>query len=160
MSYYEWLLVDVVQVQGQQVVLAAHVHAVVVLVHAQDPVVWRVEQEGEVVGGAGGPQLCRGKKGPERTLKKQKAALYLSCFQSCKLTKPLPKMERFSKWGRLNWSEICPESCVWPAGRRPLFAKCNGNTFLLKWYIPRFLSPNKTWPQHIQKPVPCTALMK
>ena len=37
--YNERRLVDVVQVQGQDVVLAAHVHAVVVFIHAQNPVV-------------------------------------------------------------------------------------------------------------------------
>jgi len=57
-SYNMRLLVDVVEVQGQDVVLAAHVHAVVVLVHAQDPVVGRVEDVGEVMSGTGGSQLC------------------------------------------------------------------------------------------------------
>lgn len=52
--YYERLLVDVVQIQRKDVVLAAHVHAIVVLVHAEDPVVGGVEQEGEVVSRAGG----------------------------------------------------------------------------------------------------------
>lgn len=57
-AYDERLLVDVVQVQREDVVLAAHVHAVVVLVHQQDAVVGGVEQEGEVVSRAGGLQLC------------------------------------------------------------------------------------------------------
>lgn len=52
--YYERLLVDVVQIQRKDVVLAAHVHAIVVLVHAEDPIVGGVEQEGEVVSRAGG----------------------------------------------------------------------------------------------------------
>lgn len=56
--YNEGLAVDVVQVQGQHVVLAAHVHAVVVLVLEQDPVVSGVEQEVEEVGSACGLQLC------------------------------------------------------------------------------------------------------
>ena len=62
MSYYERLLVDVVQVQGQDVVLAAHVHAVVVLIHAQDPVVRGVQQVGEMLGSASGRQLCKVKE--------------------------------------------------------------------------------------------------
>lgn len=57
-SYNERLLIDVVQVQREDVVLAAHVHAVVVLVHEEDAVVGGVQQEGEVVSGAGGLQLC------------------------------------------------------------------------------------------------------
>lgn len=57
-SYDERLLVDVVQVQREDVVLAAHVHAVVVLVHQEDAVVGGVEQEGEVVSRASGLQLC------------------------------------------------------------------------------------------------------
>lgn len=56
--YDEGLAVDVVQVQGQHVVLAAHVHAVVVLVFEQDSVVSRVEQEVEEVGSARSLQLC------------------------------------------------------------------------------------------------------
>lgn len=57
-SHNVGVFVDVMQVQGQDVVFAAHVHAVMVLIHAQDPVVGRVEEEGEVMSGAGGPQLC------------------------------------------------------------------------------------------------------
>lgn len=52
------VFVDVMQVQGQDVVFAAHVHAVMVLIHAQDPVVGRIEEVGEVMSRAGGPQLC------------------------------------------------------------------------------------------------------
>lgn len=57
-AYNVWVLVDVMEVQGQDVVLASDVHAVVVLVHAQDPVVRRVEQVSEVMGRPGGSQLC------------------------------------------------------------------------------------------------------
>ena len=57
-SYNMRVLVDVMEVQGQDVVLAADVHAVMVLVHPQDPVVGRVEDVGEVMSGAGGSQLC------------------------------------------------------------------------------------------------------
>ena len=57
-SYDMWVLVDVMEVQRQDVVLAADVHAVMVLVHAQDPVVGRVEEVGEVMSSAGGSQLC------------------------------------------------------------------------------------------------------
>lgn len=57
-SYYERLLVDVVQIQREDVIFAAHIHAVVVLVHAKDPIVGGVQQKGEVVSGAGRLQLC------------------------------------------------------------------------------------------------------
>lgn len=53
-SHDERLLVDVVQIQREDVVFAAHVHAVVVLVHAEDPIVGGVQQKGEVVSRAGG----------------------------------------------------------------------------------------------------------
>lgn len=56
--YNEGLAVDVMQVQGQHVVLAAHIHAVVVLVLEQDSVVACVEKEVEEVGGACGLKLC------------------------------------------------------------------------------------------------------
>lgn len=59
-SYDMWVLVDVMEVQGQDVVLAANVHAVVVLIHTQDPVVGRVEEVGEVMSSTGGSQLCGG----------------------------------------------------------------------------------------------------
>lgn len=52
------VLVDVMEIQGQDVVLAANVHAVMVFVHTQDPVVGRVEEVGEVMSRAGGSQLC------------------------------------------------------------------------------------------------------
>lgn len=53
-SYDERLLVDVVQIQGEDIIFAAHIHAVVVLIHAKDPIVGGVQQKGEVVSGAGG----------------------------------------------------------------------------------------------------------
>lgn len=56
--YNEGLTVDVMQVQGQHVVLAAHIHAVVVLVLEQDSVVGCVEKEVEEVGRACGLKLC------------------------------------------------------------------------------------------------------
>lgn len=56
--YNEGLSVDVMQVQGQHVVLAAHVHAVMVLVLEQDSVVRSVEQEVEEVGGTRGLKFC------------------------------------------------------------------------------------------------------
>lgn len=52
------VLVDVMEIQGQDVVLAADVHAVMVLIHAQDPVVGRVEEVGEVMSSTGGSELC------------------------------------------------------------------------------------------------------
>lgn len=52
-SYYERLLVDIVQIQREDVIFAAHIHAVVVLVHAKDAVVGGVQQKGEVVSSAG-----------------------------------------------------------------------------------------------------------
>lgn len=52
------VLVDVMEIQGQDVVLAANVHAVMVFVHTQDPVVRRVEEVGEVMSRTGGSQLC------------------------------------------------------------------------------------------------------
>lgn len=54
LSYYERLLVDVVQIQREDIIFAVHIHAVVILIHAKDPVVGRVQQEGEVVSCAGG----------------------------------------------------------------------------------------------------------
>lgn len=53
-SYYERLLIDVVQIQRKDVIFAAHVHAIVVLVHAEDPIVGGVQQKGEVVSRASG----------------------------------------------------------------------------------------------------------
>lgn len=38
-SYNKGLSVDVMEVERQDVVLAAHVHAVVILIHAQDAIV-------------------------------------------------------------------------------------------------------------------------
>lgn len=58
LSYDMWVLVDVMEVQGQDVVLAADIHAVMVLVHTQDPVVGGVEEVGEVMSSTGGSQLC------------------------------------------------------------------------------------------------------
>lgn len=48
------VLVDVMEIQGQDVVLAADVHPVMVLIHTQDPVVRRVEEVGEVMSSIGG----------------------------------------------------------------------------------------------------------
>lgn len=56
--YNKGLSVDVMQVQGQHVVLAAHVHAVMVLVLEQDSVVCSVEQKVEEVGSACGLKFC------------------------------------------------------------------------------------------------------
>ena len=47
------VLGDVAEVQGQGVVLAAHVHAVLVLVHVEDPAVCRPVLQAEVLEGAG-----------------------------------------------------------------------------------------------------------
>lgn len=58
-SYDEWLLVDVVQIQRQDIIFAAHIHAVVVLIHAKDAIVGRVQQKGEVVSSAGRLQLWK-----------------------------------------------------------------------------------------------------
>lgn len=60
-AYDEGLSVDVVQVQREHVVLAAHVHAVVVLVLQQDAVVTGVEEEVEEMCCARRLQLYRGK---------------------------------------------------------------------------------------------------
>lgn len=53
-SHYERILIDVVQIQREDVIFAAHVHAIVVLVHAEDPIVGGVQQKGEVVSRASG----------------------------------------------------------------------------------------------------------
>lgn len=74
LSYNERLLVDVVQIQRQNVIFAPHIHAVVVLVHAKDPIVGWIEQEGKVVSGAGGLKLCLNKK----VIKKKKKGFYLN----------------------------------------------------------------------------------
>lgn len=63
--YNEGLAVDVMQVQGQHVVLAAHIHAVMVLVLEQDSVVACVEKEVEEVGGACGLKLCGWRAGQQ-----------------------------------------------------------------------------------------------
>lgn len=60
-SYNEGLFVDVIQVKRQDVVLAAHVHAIMVLVHTKDSIVRRVEQEGKVMGGSSRLQLYKKK---------------------------------------------------------------------------------------------------
>lgn len=57
-SYDMWVLVDVMEIQGQDVVLAANIHAIMVLIHTQDPVVRRVEEVGEVMSGTSRSQLC------------------------------------------------------------------------------------------------------
>lgn len=57
-SHDMWFLVDVMEIQGQDVVLAANIHPVMVFVHTQDTVVGRVEEVGEVMSGAGRSQLC------------------------------------------------------------------------------------------------------
>lgn len=53
-----WVLVDVVEVQRQDVVLASNVHAIIILIHAQDAVVSCVEKIGKVMRGPSGSQLC------------------------------------------------------------------------------------------------------
>ncbi len=58
-SYYERFSVDVVEVQGQNVVFAANIHAVMILIHAQDAIVWCVQQVREVMGCTCRPQICR-----------------------------------------------------------------------------------------------------
>lgn len=58
-SYNEWLLVDVVQVQREDIIFAAHIHSVVVLIHAKDAIVSRVQQKGEVMSCAGRLQLYK-----------------------------------------------------------------------------------------------------
>lgn len=60
-AYDEGLAVDVVEVQREDVVLAAHIHAVVVLILQQDAVVTGVEEEVEKVCCACCLQLYRGK---------------------------------------------------------------------------------------------------
>lgn len=57
-SYNMWVLVDVMEVQGQDVIFTANVHAVMILIHTQDSVVGRVEEIGKVMSSAGGSQLC------------------------------------------------------------------------------------------------------
>lgn len=57
-AYNVWVLVDVMEVQGQDVVLASNVHAIIILVHAQDPVVRCVEEISKVMGSPSGSQLC------------------------------------------------------------------------------------------------------
>lgn len=53
-----WVLVDVMEVQGQDMVFAANVHTVMVLIHTQNPVVGRVEEVGKVMSSTGRSQLC------------------------------------------------------------------------------------------------------
>lgn len=53
-----WVLVDIMEVQGQDVVLAANIHAIMVLVHTKDPVVRRVEEVGKVMSSTSRSQLC------------------------------------------------------------------------------------------------------
>ncbi len=62
-----WVLVDVMEVQGQDVVLAANIHAVMVLIHTKDPIVGRVEEVGEVMSSTSGSQLCLEEKYPLMT---------------------------------------------------------------------------------------------
>lgn len=50
---------DVVDVHGEDVVLAAHVHPVLVLVHMQDAVVQGLLRHAVVVGGARGLEVCK-----------------------------------------------------------------------------------------------------
>lgn len=50
------------QIQREDVVFAAHVHAVVVLVHAEDTIISGVQQKGEVVSRASRLQLCEEKE--------------------------------------------------------------------------------------------------
>lgn len=56
--------VDIMEVQGQDVVLAANVHSIVVLIHTKDPVVSRVEQVGEVMSSASRSQFCMETQSP------------------------------------------------------------------------------------------------
>lgn len=63
--YNEGLAVDVMEVQGQHIVFAAHVHAVMVLVFEQDSVVGCVEQEVEEVGSACGLKFCGWRSGQQ-----------------------------------------------------------------------------------------------
>lgn len=48
---------DVIDVHGEDVVLAAHIHPVLVLVHVQDPVVHGLVGYSVVFKGLRGPQL-------------------------------------------------------------------------------------------------------
>lgn len=57
-AYNMWVLVDVMKVQGQDVVLASNVHAIIIFIHAQDPVVRCVEEISKVMGSPSGSQLC------------------------------------------------------------------------------------------------------
>lgn len=57
-----WVPVDVMEVQGQDVVLAANIHAIMVLIHTQDPVVRSIEEVGKVMSSPGGSQLCSRQK--------------------------------------------------------------------------------------------------
>lgn len=53
-----WVLVDVMEVQRQDMVLASNVHAIIILIHAQDAVVSCVEEISKVMSSPGGSQLC------------------------------------------------------------------------------------------------------
>lgn len=59
--YNEWLLVDVLHVQGHYIFAAAQVKAALVLVHVEDSVVAGVEGEAEWPDGPRFQQLCGGK---------------------------------------------------------------------------------------------------
>lgn len=61
-SYNEWLLVDIVHVQGHQVLPAAQVETALVLIHQQDAVVTGVEGEGEGPRCSGVQQLWGGER--------------------------------------------------------------------------------------------------
>lgn len=54
------VLIDVMEIQRQDVILASNVHAVIVLIHSQDPVIGSVEEVGKMMSGTSRPQLCKG----------------------------------------------------------------------------------------------------
>lgn len=59
-THYERLLVDILHVQGHQVLAAAQVEAALVLVHMEDAVVAGVEGEAEGTSGSCVHQFCAG----------------------------------------------------------------------------------------------------
>lgn len=57
LAYNEWLLVDVVEIQGHQEVSCPQVEPLLVLIHQQDPIVTGVEGKAKRTGSAGLQQL-------------------------------------------------------------------------------------------------------
>lgn len=104
--YYEWLLVDVMEVQREDVVFAADIHTVMVLIHSQYAVVGGVEQEGEMVSGASCLQLYGKKK--QRNQLNPRRCIYLQPDKQAILTQCMPVPLKYSYINR----RVCLK-CLW-----------------------------------------------